>query len=141
MNKAQLIGNLCTEPELKSTPSGSQVLSINLATNERWKDRDGNRQEKAEFHRLVVWDKLAEIIHTYCHKGSKLYVEGRIQTRKWTDQSGAERYTTEIVVQNMEMLDGRKDDGDTPAPRRERAAKPSDDTPSYIPGDEEELPF
>ena len=107
VNKAILIGNLGSDPEVKYTPSGVPVANVSLATNESWTDRNGERQERTEWHRLVFWRKLAEIVGQYLRKGSKVYVEGRIETRSWDDQSGQKRYTTEIVVNDMQMLDGR----------------------------------
>ncbi|MBC9890050.1 MAG: single-stranded DNA-binding protein [Opitutae bacterium] len=114
VNKVILIGNLGADPEVKYTPSGVPVANFNLATSESWTDRNGERQERTEWHRLVLWRKLAEIAGQYLKKGSKLYVEGRLQTRSWDDQSGQKRYTTEVVVNDMQMLDSRgeaPDDG------------------------------
>ena len=111
VNKVILIGNLGADPEVKYTPSGSAVANVNLATNESWTDRNGERQERTEWHRLVFWSKLAEIVGQYLRKGSKVYVEGRLQTRQWDDQSGQRRYTTEIVVNDMQMLDSRGEGG------------------------------
>ena len=108
INKAILIGNLGQDPEVRYAPSGAAVCSMTLATHESWKDKDsGDRHEKTEWHRLVFFGRLAEIAHEYLHKGSQIYVEGRIQTRKWNTQSGEERTTTEIVVSDMQMLGGR----------------------------------
>ena len=109
VNKVILIGNLGGDPEVRYTPGGAAVANVNLATNESWNDREGNKQERTEWHRLVFWSKLAEIVGQYLKKGSKVYVEGRLQTRQWDDQSGQKRYTTEIVVSDMQMLDGRGD--------------------------------
>ena len=109
VNKVILIGNLGGDPEVRYTPGGAAVANVNLATNESWNDREGQRQERTEWHRLVFWSKLAEIVGQYLKKGSKVYVEGRLQTRQWDDQSGQKRYTTEIVVSDMQMLDGRGD--------------------------------
>ena len=111
VNKVILIGNLGGDPEVRYTPSGAAVANCTLATNESWNDRDGQRQERTEWHRLVFWSKLAEIVGQYLKKGSKIYVEGRLQTRSWDDQSGQKRYTTEIVVNDMQMLDGRGEGG------------------------------
>lgn len=116
VNKVILIGNLGADPEVKYTPSGSAVTNVNLATNESWTDRNGERQERVEWHRLVFWSKLAEIAGQYLRKGSKVYIEGRLQTRQWDDQQGQKRYTTEIVVNDMEMLDGRGDGMDAGGP-------------------------
>ena len=110
VNKAILIGNLGQDPEVRYTPSGSAVCNVPLATTESWKDREsGERREKTEWHRLVFFGRLAEITAEYLRKGSQAYVEGRLQTRKWQDQSGNDRYTTEIVVSEMHILGNRSD--------------------------------
>ncbi|HJP29583.1 MAG TPA: single-stranded DNA-binding protein [Candidatus Latescibacteria bacterium] len=111
VNKVILIGNLGGDPEVRYTPGGAAVANVNLATNESWTDREGQRQDRTEWHRLVFWSKLAEIVGQYLKKGSKIFVEGRLQTRSWDDQSGQKRYTTEIVVSDMQMLDGRGEGG------------------------------
>ena len=120
VNKVILIGNLGSDPEVKYTTNGAPVANVSLATNESWNDRNGERQERTEWHRLVFWRKLAEIVGQYLRKGSKVYVEGRLETRSWDDQSGQKRYTTEIVVNDMQMLDGRGEQGEgsgmTPPP-------------------------
>jgi len=108
VNKVILVGNLGRDPEIRYSPGGSAVATVSLATTESWKDRDsGERQEKTEWHRIVFFGRLAEIAGEYLKKGSQVYVEGRLQTRKWQDQSGNDRYTTEIVANNMQMLGGR----------------------------------
>ena len=110
VNKAILVGNLGQDPEIRYTPGGSAVCNVPLATTESWKDREsGERREKTEWHRLVFFGRLAEITAEYMQKGSKAYIEGRLQTRKWQDQSGADRYTTEVVVSEMLMLSARSD--------------------------------
>lgn len=106
VNKVVLIGNLGADPEVRFTPSGVQVVSLTLATSESWNDKNGERQERTEWHRLVLWRKLAEIADQFLKKGSKIYVEGKLQTRSWDDQKGQKRYVTEVVVNNIEMLDG-----------------------------------
>jgi single-strand DNA-binding protein len=105
LNKAMIIGNLTRDPEIRTTPMGSQVASFAVATNSVWKDQNGQKQEKVEYHNIVAWKRLAEICGQYLHKGSKIYVEGRMQTRDWTGQDGIKRYRTEIVMENMIMLD------------------------------------
>jgi single-strand DNA-binding protein len=107
-----LIGNLGKEPEIRSTQSGTAVATFNVATTERWKDKEGQMQETTEWHRVVAWQRLAEICRDYLRKGSKVYIEGKLQTRKWQDQSGTDRYTTEIVASEMKMLSpkGGEDD-------------------------------
>ncbi len=108
INKVILIGNLGADPEVRYMPNGGAVANINLATTDSWTDRQsGDRQERTEWHRLVFYRKLAEIAGEYLRKGSKVYVEGRLQTRKWQGQDGQDRYTTEIIVNDMQMLDSR----------------------------------
>ena len=110
-----LIGNVTQDPEVRTTPSGIAVTSFGLATNFIWKDQSGQRQEKVEFHNIVAWRRLAEICGQYLHKGSKIYLEGRLQTSSWDDQSGNKRYRTEVIADNMIMLDRKSDS----APRQE----------------------
>ena len=112
LNKVMLIGNLGQDPEVKYTPAGVPVANASIATSESWTDQNGERQERTEWHRLVFWRKLAEIVGQYLKKGSKVYVEGKLQTRKWSDQQGNDRYTTEVVVRDMQMLGGRSPEGD-----------------------------
>ncbi|MBE0403424.1 single-stranded DNA-binding protein [Halomonas citrativorans] len=111
INKVILIGNLGQDPEMRFTPSGTAVANLNLATSDTWMDRQsGQRQERTEWHRIVLFNKTAEIAQQYLKKGSKVYIEGRLQTRKWQDQNGQDRYSTEIVANDMQMLDGRTGD-------------------------------
>ena len=105
LNRAQLIGNLTREPELRQIPGGQTVASFSVATNFSWTDSSGQKQDKAEFHNIVAWRKLAEICGQYLKKGSKVFIEGRIQTRDWEGEDGVKRYRTEIVADNMIMLD------------------------------------
>ncbi|PIT90454.1 MAG: single-stranded DNA-binding protein [Candidatus Komeilibacteria bacterium CG10_big_fil_rev_8_21_14_0_10_41_13] len=105
LNKVMIIGNVTNNPELKTTPSGLPVVSFGVATNLTWKDQSGNKQEKAEFHNVVAWRRLAETINQYLKKGSKVYIEGRLQTRSWEDQNNVKKYKTEIIADNMIMLD------------------------------------
>ena len=108
VNKAIIVGTLGQDPEVRYTANGSAVANISVATNESWKDRQtGEQQERTEWHRIVMFGKLAEIAQQYLKKGSQAYFEGRIQTRKWQDQSGNDRYSTEIVANEMQMLGGR----------------------------------
>jgi single-strand DNA-binding protein len=121
VNKAIIVGNLGADPEVRYTQAGSQVATFNVATTERWRDKDGSMQESTEWHRVVAWAKLAEICGEYLRKGSKVYIEGRIQTRKWQDQNGNDRYTTEIIAREMKMLDSRSTGNDSESEgRRER---------------------
>lgn len=105
LNKAMIIGNLTRDPELRNTASGQSVVSFSVATNLVWTDQSGQQQKKTEFHNVTAWRKLAEICAKYLHKGSKVYLEGRLQTTDWTGQDGIKRYRTEIVTENMIMLD------------------------------------
>jgi len=106
LNKVLLIGNLTRDPELRSTPSGQSVANFGIATNRVWKDpQTGERKEVVEFHNIVLWRRLAEIAGQYLRKGSKIFLEGRLQTTSWQDQSGVKKYRTEIVAENMQMLD------------------------------------
>ncbi len=112
INKAIIVGTLGQDPEVRYTSSGSAVANLSVATNESWKDRQtGEMQERTEWHRIVMFGKLAEIAQQYLKKGSQAYFEGRIQTRKWQDQSGNDRYSTEIVANEMQMLGGRQGAG------------------------------
>ena len=112
VNKVILIGNLGADPETRFMPSGGAVTNVRLATSESWKDRQsGQMQERTEWHRVVFFNKLGEIAGEYLKKGSKVYIEGSIRTRKWQGQDGQDRYTTEIVANEMQMLDGRGDGG------------------------------
>ena len=117
LNKVILVGNLGQDPDVRSTQSGSKIANLNIATSERWRDQEGNNQEKTEWHRVVIFGKIAEVAERFLKKGSKVLIEGKLQTRKWTDQNGQDKYTTEIVVSgfggNMTMLDGRGEGGDS----------------------------
>lgn len=121
LNRAMLIGNLTRDPEVRTTNSGQTVASFGVATNHSWTDAAGQKQEKAEFHNIVAWGKLAEICGQYLGKGRKVYIEGRLQTREWQGQDGAKRNRTEIVAENMIMLD-RSGNGQAPAMARPAAA-------------------
>lgn len=107
VNKVILVGNLGNDPEVRYMPNGNAVANLSLATSESWKDQEGQMQERTEWHRLTMYKRLAEIAGEYLKKGSQIYVEGKLQTRKWQDQSGEDRYSTEIVVDQMQMLGGR----------------------------------
>ncbi len=108
INKVILVGNLGKDPEIRYSPGGGAVANLSLATAESWKDRNtGERQERTEWHRVVLFGKLAEIAQEYLKKGAQIYVEGRLQTRKWQDKEGHDRYTTEIVANELQMLGGR----------------------------------
>ncbi len=108
VNKVILVGNLGADPEVRYMPSGGQITNVRLATSESWRDKaSGDMQERTEWHRVVFFGKLAEIAGEYCRKGSQIYVEGSLRTRKWQDQSGQDRYSTEIVASEMQLLGGR----------------------------------
>ena len=106
VNKVILLGNLGADPEMRYTNSGTAVANFRIATNERWTDRNGETQERTEWHNIVAWSKLGEICGKYLKKGKPVFIEGRLQTRSWEDQSGNKRYTTEIVAQTMQRLPG-----------------------------------
>ncbi|MFC1655801.1 single-stranded DNA-binding protein [Patescibacteria group bacterium] len=112
LNRAQIIGNVTRDPEMKQIPGGQVVTSFGIATNLTWTDQSGQKQEKVEFHNIVAWRKLAEICGQYLKKGSKVFIEGKLQTRSWEAEDGSKRYRTEIVADNMIMLDRK---GDAPA--------------------------
>jgi len=119
LNKAMIIGNVTRDPEVKTTPSGQNVANFSIATNLVWTDQSGTKQEKAEFHNIVAWRKLADICGQYLKKGSKVYLEGRLQTRSWDDQNGVKKYRTEIIADNMIMLnkvDSSSQSASQPAP-------------------------
>ncbi len=107
VNKVILIGRLGKDPDVRYTPDGTMVTTFNLATDEQWKDKNGEKVQKTEWHRIVAWGKLAEICGNYLVKGKLVFVEGRIQTRSWEDKEGVKRFTTEIVASNMQMLDSK----------------------------------
>jgi len=120
INKVILVGNLGADPETRYTASGSAVSNISLATTDSWRDKQsGERQDRTEWHRVVFFNRLAEIAGEYLRKGSQVYIEGRLQTRKWQDQSGQDKYTTEIVANEMQMLGGRGESAGAPAQSKE----------------------
>jgi len=125
VNKVILVGNLGRDPETRYTTGGDAVTNIRLATTDTWKDKNGEKQEKTEWHSIVFYGRQAEIAAEYLKKGRQIYVEGRLQTRKWQDKEGQDRYTTEIVADRMQMLGNREGGGagggSEPAPERERA--------------------
>jgi single-strand DNA-binding protein len=137
INRVTLIGNLGKDPELKTFPNGGSVCNVSLATSETWKGKDGQPGEHTEWHNLVFNDKLAEIANQYLRKGSKVYVEGQIRTRKYQDKEGKDRFITEIRVRDMQMLDGKPGEGETSS-RRERNA-PSRETADNFQDDD--IPF
>lgn len=133
-----LIGNLTRDPEVRTTPQGVPVASFGLATNLTWKDQSGNRQTKAEFHNIVAWRKLGETCGQYLKRGSKVYVEGRLQTRSWDDQSGNKKYRTEIILDSMIMLD-RKESGGSYQPSAPSQIEAEAEAPQTAPQPSEEV--
>lgn len=152
VNKVILVGNVGVTPELRQTTDGTSVVTLSLATSESWKDKQtGQKQERTEWHRVVFFRQLADIVSQYVRKGAKLYVEGSIRTRKWVDQQGVERYSTEIMASDMQMLDSRESDGgrtpplsayieqSQPAPAGQVAAASTPDTMMGF--DDDMIPF
>ncbi|MDC8832967.1 single-stranded DNA-binding protein [Alteromonas gilva] len=125
INKVILVGNLGNDPEVRYMPNGNAVANLSLATSESWKDQQGQMQERTEWHRLTMYRRLAEVAGEYLKKGSQIYVEGKLQTRKWQDQQGQDRYTTEIIVDQMQMLGGGSvDDGGQRSGGNQRGQQP-----------------
>jgi single-strand DNA-binding protein len=136
VNKAILIGRLGADPVKRYTSSGSPVVSFRIATSESWTNREGEREERTEWHQIVAWGKLADICDQYLNKGKMVYIEGRIQTREWEDRDGNRRWTTEIIANQMQMLSSRSEDsqrteslGDIPPPPPEPMTDSDDDIP------------
>lgn len=135
VNKVILIGNLGSDPEVKYTPSGTAVANFNIATNESWAGKDGKKEERTEWHKIVVWSKLAELCGEYLAKGRPVYLEGRLQTREWNDKDGNKRYTTEVVAQTIQFLGA-------PGERGERGeGRPARGSRGGSPGIEEAAPI
>ncbi len=105
VNKVILVGRLGQKPELRNTPGGAAVANFSIATNENWMDRNNQKQERTEWHRIVVWGKVAQLCHDYLDKGRQVYLEGRLQTRQWQDKDGATKYTTEVIASTVQFLD------------------------------------
>jgi len=136
LNKVMLLGNLGADPEIRYTPSGTAVANFQMATHERWTSKDGEKQERTEWHRVVAWRRLGEIAGEYLHKGNAVFVEGRNQTRQWEDRDGNKRYTTEVIATNLQLLGNGGGanrppaHGDEDAPEYEGPADtPDDDIP------------
>jgi single-strand DNA-binding protein len=140
LNKVLLIGNLGRDPETRYMPDGGAVTNVSIATTETWKDKNGDKQEKTEWHRVAFFGKLAEIAGEYLKKGSQCYVEGRLQTRKWQDKDGQDKYSTEVVADRMQMLGGRGERGEAP-PQREAAAAPGAKPAGKFEDFESDIPF
>ena len=149
VNKVILVGNLGKDPEVRRMTSGDPVVNLSVATSESWRDKaSGERKEKTEWHRVVIFNKnLAEVAEKYLRKGAKVYVEGQLQTRKWTDKDGAEKYSTEIVLQNfrgeLTMLDGRNNEGGGASAGSGRERVGASEAPASFQRDEmdDEIPF
>ena len=142
LNKVMIIGNLGSDPEIKYMPSGDAAATLSIATSDSWKDKQtGEQVEKTEWHRAVAFGRLAEIMGEYLKKGSKVYVEGNLQTRKWQDKSGNERYTTEIKVREMQMLDGRSGAGGMGGSAAMPAASSPGSAPAMVAEVDDDIPF
>ena len=144
VNKVILVGNLGADPEIRYTPSGAAVANFRMATTESWKDSDGQRQDRTEWHKIVVWGKLAELCGEYLAKGRMVYVEGKLQTRQWDDRDGNKRYTTEVQGREVTFLGGRSDasnsnHGGQAAQNKDAGSKDFDYGPP--PMDEDDVPF
>lgn len=145
LNRATIIGRLTRDVEVRSTPSGKSVASISVATGRTWTDNNGQKQKESEFHNVVMWGKLADVAGQYLRKGAKVYIEGRLKTRDWTGQDGVKRYRTEIISDNMIMLDGPARSGGTSMPMNNNSAPSyTNDEPSAVIEEEikvEDIPF
>ena len=155
LNKVQLIGNLGADPEVRSTSNGSRVATLSLATSRQWKNQAGEKQEKTEWHRVVLWNNkgstLADIAERFCKKGDKVYVEGSIEYRSWQDREGQTRYTTEITARELILLSGKSDGSESFSPAGKVAAAGAaapkgdkqsfDDFPEALDGEDDDLPF
>jgi len=142
INKAILVGNVGNDPEVRHLEAGTAVANFSLATSENYKNREGERITQTEWHNIVVWRGLAEVVEKYVHKGQQLYIEGRIRTRSWEDKDGNKRYTTEIVADNLQMLGRKNDQGGESMPSASPAANTG--TASSAPTEpepEDDLPF
>ena len=139
VNKVILVGNLGGDPDIRYMPNGDAVANINLATTDSWKDKNGKKQERTEWHRVVFFRKLAEIVAEYLKKGSQVYVEGRLQTRKWQDKDGQDRYTTEVVADRQQMLGGVKSDAEA-VQEAKPMVKPAPDEGGWF-DDDKDIPF
>ncbi len=139
VNKVMVLGNLGRDPETRYTADGAAITSASVATTRRWKNGAGEMQEETEWHRLVFFGRLAEIAGEYLKKGSPVFVEGHLKTRKWEDKDGNDRYTTEVVVENLQMLGGRGEAGD--APRQSQPQRPDKPAQGTIADMDDDIPF
>lgn len=140
VNKVILVGRLGRDPEVRYTGSGQAVANFSVATDEQWKDRNGEKQQRTEWHKLVAWGKLAEIVQQYVVKGQLVYIEGKLQTRKWKDKENVERYTTEIVADTLRML-SRGNGGENGGSRNESSAGQTNHSSSGPEISDEDIPF
>ena len=151
VNKVILIGNLCADPEIRTTQDGRSIANLRVATSERWRDRNsGEQKERTEYHRVVIFNEgLAKIAEQYLRKGSKVYLEGQLQTRKWQDQSGEDKYSTEVVLQgfnaSLVMLDGKPEQPSQPASKpsypADKGSRHIPDAPAFEGDDSDSIPF
>jgi len=141
VNKVILVGNLGRDSELRYTPGGAAVATLNLATTEVWNDKQGQKQEKTEWHRVVVWGKQAESLQEYLVKGKQIYVEGRLQTRQWDDKDGQKRYTTEIKADRVTLLGGGGGGGRSGGMERSGGQSSGQDEPPMEPMTDDDIPF
>ncbi|OGY89790.1 MAG: hypothetical protein A3B30_01150 [Candidatus Komeilibacteria bacterium RIFCSPLOWO2_01_FULL_52_15] len=145
LNKVMIIGNVVRDPDIRTTPSGQSVASFSVATNLVWKNKEGQRQQKAEFHNVVAWRRLGEIVGQFVKKGGKIYIEGRLSTRSWDDQNGIKRFRTEIIADNIILLDkagasgARAPQSAEPQPQEEQAKAPTAPAEEEI--NIEDIPF
>jgi single-strand DNA-binding protein len=143
VNKVILVGNLGSDPEVRTTPGGQRVANFRLATSRNWTGQDGQRQEKTEWHSIVVWGKQAEIAERFLQKGKQIYLEGRLETRSWQDKEGQTRYKTEVICENFQMLGRAGDRNGEPGTdyQRDRTAAAPEESMSQAGGSDDDLPF
>ncbi len=143
LNKVMLIGRLGADPEIRYTPGGAAVANFRMATTEQWTSKEGEKQERTEWHKIVAWRKLGETCGEYLHKGSLVYIEGSLQTRDWEDRDGNKRWTTEIIAYRMQMLDRKREPGEAvPAEEHFPTEEPVEATPTADPeAPEDDIPF
>jgi len=144
LNKVMLLGRLGADPELKYTPNGTAVTNFSMATNQVWKDKSGTQQEKTEWHRIVAWQRLAEICGDLLKKGSLVYIEGKLQTRNWDDKQGNKRYMTEIVAETMQIIGAKgESSASTPSSPPDMADQPVEalESDGDLPSEDDDLPF
>jgi single-strand DNA-binding protein len=145
LNITQIIGHLGRDPEVRYTPEGTAVANLAVATNETWRDKDGEKQERTEWHRVVLFGKVAEIAAQFLKKGSLVYLQGRLQTRRWQGEDGQDRYTTEVVAERMRMLGGKADtqpaNGTPAAPVRSHSGPPTRPAPEPVMPFDDDIPF